>query len=164
MTIAVGDRLPEATFKLIGPDGPAEVTASEFFKGRTVLLFGVPGAFTPTCHANHLPGYLEHHDELKASGIDEIACVSVNDMFVMDAWSKSSGATGKVTFLADGSAEFIRKIGLELDASGFGMGIRSKRFAMIVEDGVVKSLVVEDVPTKAEETGAEAMLRTLAAA
>ena len=162
--IKVGDRLPEATFKVMTQDGPANRTTQEVFGGRKLVLFAVPGAFTPTCHRNHLPGYLENHDALKAKGVDGIVCVAVNDVFVLDAWAKSSGAAGKVEFLADGNADFARAVGLNLDASGFGMGTRSKRYAMLVDDGVVKALNVEDVPSKADISSAGSMLKVLEAA
>ena len=162
--IKVGDRLPEATFKVMTQDGPANRTTQEVFGGRKVVLFAVPGAFTPTCHRNHLPGFLENHDALKAKGVDGIVCVAVNDVFVLDAWAKSSGAAGKIEFLADGNADFARAIGLHLDASGFGMGTRSKRYAMLVDDGVVKALNVEDVPGKADISSAGSMLKVLEAA
>ena len=162
--IKVGDRLPEATFKVMTQDGPANRTTQEVFGGRKVVLFAVPGAFTPTCHRNHLPGFLENHDALKAKGVDGIVCVAVNDVFVLDAWAKSSGAAGKVEFLADGNADFARALGLYLDASGFGMGTRSKRYAMLVDDGVVKALNVEDVPSKADISSAGSMLKVLEAA
>lgn len=158
MTIAVGETLPEATFKTMTGEGPADVTVDALTSGRTVVLFGVPGAFTPTCDRNHLPGFIEHLDAFKAKGVAEVAVVAVNDMFVMDAWAKHSGGAGKVTFLADGSAEFVRAAGLELDATGFGMGVRSKRFSMLVEDGVVKALNIEDTPGTAEKSGAAALL------
>lgn len=158
MTIAVGETLPEATFKAMTADGPAEITTEALTKGRRVVLFGVPGAFTPTCDRNHLPGFLMNIDLIKAKGIDEVAVVSVNDMFVMNAWAKSSGADGKITFLADGSANFTKSVGLDLDASGFGMGIRSKRYSMLVEDGVVKILNVEETPSTAEASGADALM------
>lgn len=161
MMIEVGDRIPEASFKTMGPDGPAEVTTHDLLAGRKVVLFGVPGAFTPTCHNNHLPGFLEHYEALKAKGVDTIAVVSVNDLFVMDAWAKASGAAGRIVFLADGGADFTRAIGLEMDASGFGMGLRSKRYAMIVEDGVVRALNVEETPRSAETSGAAAVLARL---
>jgi len=158
MTIAVGERLPEATFKIMTPDGPAQITVEELTKGRKVVLFGVPGAFTPTCDRNHLPGFLARVEEFKAKGVDEVAVVAVNDMFVMEAWSKSSGGAGKITFLADGSAEFTRAAGLDLDATGIGLGVRSKRFSMLVDDGVVKVLNIEDVPSQAEVSGADALI------
>ncbi len=158
MTIAVGETLPNATFKVMTADGPAEITTEALTKGRRVVLFGVPGAFTPTCDRNHLPGFLMNVDLIKAKGIAEVAVVSVNDMFVMNAWAKSSGADGKITFLADGSAEFTKAIGLDLDASGFGMGLRSKRYSMLVEDGAVKILNVEETPSSAVAAGADALM------
>lgn len=158
MTIAVGDTLPHATFKVMTSDGPAERTTEELTRGRRVVLFGVPGAFTPTCDRNHLPGFLQNLDAIRAKGVDEVAVVSVNDMFVMNAWAKASGGDGKITFLADGSAEFTKAVGLELDASGFGMGLRSKRYSMLVENGVVKILNVEETASKAEVSGADALL------
>lgn len=161
MTIKAGDKLPDATFKIMTADGPAETTTAELFSGKTVVLFAVPGAFTPTCHNNHLPGFVEHFDTIRAKGVDEIAVVSVNDVFVMDAWAKASGNAGKIHFLADGSAEFTKAIGLELDASGFGMGIRSRRYSMIVKDGVVETLNVEDAPGTAEASGAAEILNQL---
>ena len=161
MTIQVGDKLPDTKFKTMTADGPAERSGADLFGGRTVVLFAVPGAFTPTCHNNHLPGFVEHADTILGKGVDEIAVVSVNDVFVMDAWAKASGAAGKVTFLADGSAEFAKAIGMELDASGFGMGVRSKRYAMIVKDGKVATLNVEDMPGKAEVSGAAGILSAL---
>jgi peroxiredoxin len=144
MTIKVGDRVPAATLKRMTKDGPANITTDELFKGKTVLLFSVPGAFTPTCHAKHLPGFVQNLDKLKAKGIDTVACLAVNDVFVMDAWGKASGVGEKILMLADGNADFTRKLGLELDASGFGMGTRGKRFAMVVKDGAVTALNVEN--------------------
>ena len=161
MTIAVGDRLPKATFKIMTPDGPSQVTTEELTAGRKVVLFGVPGAFTPTCDRNHLPGFLTRVEEFKAKGVDEVAVVSVNDMFVMEAWAKSSGGSGKITFLADGSAEFTRAAGLELDATGFGMGVRSKRYSMLVEDGVLKILNIEETPGEAVKSGADALIEAV---
>lgn len=158
MTIAVGERLPAATFKIMTPDGPSQCTVEELTSGRKVVIFGVPGAFTPTCDRNHLPGFLQRIDEFKEKGVDEVAVVSVNDMFVMEAWSKSSGGAGKITFLADGSADFTRALGLELDASGFGMGLRSKRYSMLVDDGTVKVLNIEEVPGEAVKSGADALI------
>lgn len=161
MTIQVGDTLPHAKFKIMTADGPAERDSTALFAGRTVVLFAVPGAFTPTCHNNHLPGFVEHADTILSKGVDEIAVVAVNDVFVMSAWAKASNAGDKVTFLADGSADFTKAIGMELDASGFGMGLRSKRYAMIVTDGKVTTLNVEDAPGKAEASGAAAILAAL---
>jgi glutaredoxin/glutathione-dependent peroxiredoxin len=158
MTIAVGDRLPEATFKVRTPEGLKDVTARELTAGRRVVLFAVPGAFTPTCHAKHLPSYLEHHDALKAKGIDEVACVAVNDAFVLDAWSRQGGCDGKITMLSDGNATFTKAIGLDFDGSGFGLGTRSKRYSMLVDDGVVKALHVEESPGVMELSGADRIL------
>jgi peroxiredoxin len=161
MTIQVGDKLPEATFKTMTADGPKEVGTDALFGGKTVVLFAVPGAFTPTCHRNHLPGFLENADAIKAKGVDEIAVVSVNDVFVMDAWAKATGGDGKIVFLADGSADFAQKLGLMLDASGFGMGVRSKRYAMVVKDGTVTVLNIEEAPGQATVSGAAAVLAAL---
>ena len=143
MTIKVGDRLPTATLKQMTKDGPGNITTDELAKGKTVVLFSVPGAFTPTCHAKHLPGFVAELDRLKAKGVDTVACLAVNDVFVMDAWGKASHVGDKVLMLADGNADFTRSLGLELDASGFGMGTRGKRFALVARDGVVTHLNVE---------------------
>jgi len=143
MTIKVGDRIPSATLKHMTKEGPANISTDELFKGKRVVLFSVPGAFTPTCHAKHLPGFVQNIDKLKAKGVDTIACLAVNDVFVMDAWAKASGAGDKVLMLADGNADFTKALGLELDASGFGMGTRGKRFALVAKDGVVTHLNVE---------------------
>jgi glutaredoxin/glutathione-dependent peroxiredoxin len=159
--IKVGDRLPNTKFKVMTAEGPAERTTDDVFKGKKVVLFAVPGAFTPTCHKNHLPGFLNNADTIKGKGVDTIAVTGVNDVFVMDAWKKSTGADGKIEFLADGSADFAKALELSLDASAGGLGIRSKRYSMIVEDGVVKSLNVEEAPGKAELSGAEALLKQL---
>jgi peroxiredoxin len=159
--IKVGDTLPEATFVVMTGSGPAEKTTDDVFKGRKVALFAVPGAFTPTCHANHLPSFLMNADKLKEKGVDAIVCVAVNDVFVMDAWQKATSAGDTIEFLADGSAAFAKAIGLELDGTARGMGIRSQRYAMLVDDGVVKILNVEDVPGKAEVSGAEALLAAM---
>jgi glutaredoxin/glutathione-dependent peroxiredoxin len=158
MTIAVGSRLPDATFRVLGPSGQATKTTADVFAGKRVVLFAVPGAYTPTCNNNHLPGFLASIDAFKAKGIDTIACTAVNDAFVLNAWSKSTGAADKILFLADGNAEFARALGLELDAAGAGLGIRSKRYAMLVEDGVVKVLNIEEAPGKAESSAAEVLL------
>jgi peroxiredoxin len=141
-------------------DGPAAKTTDDIFKGRKVVLVAVPGAFTPTCHRNHLPGYVAKADEILQKGVDAIAVTSVNDVFVMDAWAKASGA-GKVEFLADGNADFAKATGLSMDRSGFGLGIRSQRYSMLVEDGVVRSLHVEENSSQAEISGAETMLKEL---
>lgn len=144
MTIKVGDKLPEATFMTMGADGPMPVTTSDVFGGKRVALFAVPGAFTPTCSAKHLPGFKDNAEAFKAKGVDAIACTSVNDVFVMGAWGKDQGVSEEMQMLADGNGDFAKDIGLELDASGFGMGARSQRYAMVVKDGVVESLHVED--------------------
>ncbi len=155
MSIAVGSRIPEATFTRMGPEGPAPITTKEVFGGKKVVLFSVPGAFTPTCSKKHLPGYIKEADAIKAKGVNTIACMAVNDVFVMDAWAKAAGAGDKVLMLADGNAELTKKLGLEMDASKHGMGLRSKRFSMIVEDGVVKELNVE-APGEFNVSSAEA--------
>jgi peroxiredoxin len=159
--IKVGDRLPSAKFKVMTAEGPAEKSTDDVFKGKKVVLFAVPGAFTPTCHKNHLPGFLQNEGQIKAKGVDTIAVTGVNDVFVMDAWKKSTGADGKIEFLADGSADFAKAIGLSLDATAGGLGIRSKRYSMVVDDGVVKSLNVEEAPGKADLSGADNLLKQL---
>ena len=161
MTIQVGDRLPAVNLKQLTADGIKDVPITELTRGKNVVLFVVPGAFTPTCSEKHLPGFVEQADAIKAKGVDQILCVAVNDPFVLSAWEKARNVGGKVTMLSDGNAEFTRAIGLDLDASGFGLGTRSKRYAMVVEDGVVKSLMVEDVPTQAEKSSASAIVSAL---
>jgi peroxiredoxin len=161
MTIKVGDKIPQATFMTMTADGPAPKTTDDVFKGRKVVIFAVPGAFTPTCHKNHLPGFAENASAIKAKGVDAIAVTGVNDVFVMDAWAKSTGAGDKIDFLADGAGDFAKAIGLDLDLSTRGMGLRSKRYSMIVEDGVVKALNVEDVPSNADLSGAKHLMGQL---
>jgi peroxiredoxin len=161
MTIAVGDTLPQATFRVMTADGPATRSTDEVFKGRKVVLFAVPGAFTPTCHKNHLPGYLAHYDAIKAKGVDSVAVTGVNDVFVMNAWAESTGGKGKIEYLADGNGDFAKALGLALDGTGFGLGTRSQRYSMLVEDGVVKVLNVEDVPSKADVSGADNLIKDL---
>jgi peroxiredoxin len=161
MTIKVGDKLPSATFTVMTADGPKPQTTDEIFKGKKVVLFAVPGAFTPTCDRNHLPGFVQNADAIKAKGIDTIAVTGVNDVFVMNAWKKSSGAEGKVEFLADGGAAFAKAIGLTIDLTERGLGVRSQRYSMVVEDGVVKSFNLEEAPGKAEASGAENLLKGL---
>ncbi len=161
MTIKVGDKLPSVTLRQVTAQGPKEVTSDEFFGGRKVVLFAVPGAFTPACSQRHLPGYVEKFTDIKAKGIDEIACVAVNDAAVMGAWGRSQRTDGKVTMLADGSGDFARALGLELDLTKGGLGIRSKRYAMLVDNGVVKSLEVETQPGQVDASSAEAMLKAL---
>jgi peroxiredoxin len=141
--------------------GPSDITTEALFKGKKAVLFAVPGAFTPTCHGMHLPGFLQHAESFKAKGVETIACTSVNDVFVMDAWAKASGAKGAIAFLADGNGDFAKAIGLEMDGAAVGFGIRSKRYAMLLEDGVVKALHVEDSPGKAQESSAERLLADL---
>ncbi len=158
MTIKTGDMLPDASFTTMTAEGPSKLSTADVFGGRKVVLFAVPGAFTPTCHMKHLPGFIARADELKAKGVDTIACVSVNDVFVMDAWAKNTGAGNKVLFLADGNGDFARAIGMDLDASGFGMGTRSKRYAMIVDNGKVTALNVEPSPGEAVESGADKLI------
>ncbi|MAZ82843.1 MAG: peroxiredoxin [Rhizobiales bacterium] len=161
MTISIGDKLPEVTLKETGSDGMKEVTTSELFGGKKVVLFAVPGAYTPTCTQNHLPGYLNNYDAIKAKGVDDVAVVAVNDAFVMDAWAKSTGGAGKLRFLADWDAAFTKALGMEMDLSAGTLGTRSKRYSMIVEDGKVTQLNVEDSPGEAVTSGAEALLEQL---
>jgi peroxiredoxin len=146
MTIAIGDKLPDATFKTMTPDGAKDMTTKEIFAGKRVVLFGVPGAFTPTCSNNHLPGYLENRDAILARGVDTIAVVSVNDVHVMGAWANFTGGQGKILYLADGNGDFAKSVGLDSDYSSGGMGLRSKRFSMIVDNGKVTALNVETKP------------------
>jgi peroxiredoxin len=143
MTISQGEPLPETTFVKMTADGPEKVSSRDYFAGRKIALFSVPGAFTPTCSAKHLPGFIERAEALKAKGVDEIACTAVNDAFVMGAWAKSADAEDKVTLLADGNGDFVKALGLTMDGSGFGMGLRGQRFSMLVDDGVVTRLNVE---------------------
>ncbi|AWC25055.1 peroxiredoxin [Aminobacter sp. P9b] len=161
MTISIGDKLPSATFKTMTADGAKNLTTEEIFAGKKVVLFAVPGAFTPTCSNNHLPGYVENHDAIVARGVDTIAVVSVNDVHVMGAWARFSGGEGKVLFLADGSGDFARATGLDLDLSAAGMGLRSKRFSMVVEDGKVAQLNVEGTAGQAIDSGAARILEQL---
>lgn len=161
MTIAKGDRLPEATFRILGPEGITTLTTGDIFDGKKVVLFAVPGAFTPTCHLKHIPGFIENADAFKKKGIDSVACVAVNDPFVLGAWADASGGKGKILFLSDGNAEFTKKIGMDFDGSGVGLGTRSKRYAAFVEDGVVRVLNVEESPSVAEASTAEKLLNAL---
>jgi peroxiredoxin len=160
MTIKVGDTVPSVKLKQMTPEGMKDVQTSEFFKGKKVVLFAVPGAFTPTCSAKHLPGFVEKASQIRAKGVDAIACLSVNDAFVMNAWGKDQKADGKVQMLADGNGDFTRAVGLELDASGNGLGKRSQRYAMIVDNGVIKTLNVEK-PGTFEVSSADAILKAL---
>ena len=160
MTIKVGDKVPAVNFRVLTAEGPKELTSDELFKGKKVAFFAVPGAFTPTCSQRHLPGYVDKAAALKAKGVDTIACISVNDAFVMGAWGKDQKTEGKVTMLADGSGDFTRAVDLELDATRNGLGKRSQRYSMLVDDGVVKALHVE-APGKFEVSDAETMLKDL---
>lgn len=160
MTISTGDRLPDATFTVMTSDGPTKMTTQDVFGGKTVALFAVPGAFTPTCSAKHLPGYVEKAAELRAKGVDAIACTSVNDVFVMGAWGKDQDVGDDVIMLADGNGDFAAATGLEMDGSGFGMGKRSKRYSMIVKDGVVTELNIEE-PGDFKVSSADFMLGQL---
>ena len=160
MAIQVGQKVPDVKLKAATKDGIQDVTTGEVFAGKKTVLFAVPGAFTPTCSARHLPGFVDKAGELRAKGVDQVVCVSVNDAFVMDAWGKDKGAAGKVLMLADGNGAFTDAMGLTLDASGFGMGKRSQRYAAVIEDGVLKALHVEQ-PGKFEVSSAEAILGKL---
>jgi peroxiredoxin len=157
MTIKTGDKIPATTFTHMVDGKPSPITSDELFGGKTVAIFALPGAFTPTCSAKHVPGFVQNFDAFKAKGVDAIACVSVNDAFVMGAWGKDQGAGDKVMMLADGNGDFTRAVGLEFDASKFGMGKRSQRYSMLVKDGVVKSLNVEE-PGAYDVSSAEHML------
>ena len=160
MTIKVGDKIPSATLRYLSPEGPKEITTDELFRGKKVALFAVPGAFTPACSQRHLPGFVERASDLKAKGIDTIACVAVNDPFVMGAWGKAQNVGEKVMMLADGSGDFARAVGLELDARTRGLGMRSQRYSMLVDDGVVKKLNVEQ-PGQFDVSSADSMLKAL---
>ena len=160
MTIKVGDSVPHAVLTKMTSDGPAPVDTTELFGGRTVALFAVPGAFTPTCSAKHLPGFIEKADDIGGKGVDEIVCLSVNDAFVMGAWGKSAGADGKITMLADGNGDFAKALGLTMDGSRFGMGLRAQRFSMLVKDGKVAELNVEE-PGAFKVSSAEHLLAQL---
>jgi peroxiredoxin len=160
MTIKIGDKLPAGEFLSFNVDGQIKLTTDQVFAGKKVVLFAVPGAFTPTCSMNHLPGFIEHADAIKAKGVDVIACTAVNDVHVMKAWSKHAGADGKILMLADGNATFAKAVGLDVDLAAPGMGLRSKRYSMLVENGVVKQLNVED-KSGVNVSGADTMLTQL---
>ena len=161
MSIKVGDKVPAGSFGVMKGEGPGSMSSDELFSGKRVVLFGVPGAFTPTCSKTHLPGFVQNAAALNARKIDTVACLAVNDVFVMDAWGKSAGADGKVLMLADGNATYTQALGLELDASGFGMGTRSQRFAMVVKDGVVEKLMVEPSAGECTVSGGPSVLASL---
>ena len=159
MTIKVGDKLPETTFMTMGPDGaPKPMKTADVFAGKKVALFAVPGAFTPTCHKQHMVGFVQNYDELKKK-VDMVACTSVNDVFVLTNWAKDSKADGKIQMLADGSAEFAKKVGLEIDLTARGLGVRSRRYSMVVDNGVVKSLNIEEQPGAVDVSGGAAMCK-----
>ena len=157
MPINVGDRLPDTTFMTMSAEGPKPMKTADVFGGKKVALFAVPGAYTPTCHGQHMPGFVARYDDFKSKGFDTVACTSVNDIFVLTNWAKDSKADGKIQMLADGSAEFAKKVGLEVDLGPRGMGVRSQRYSMIVEDGVVKALNVEDAPPSHDKSSAAAL-------
>ena len=160
MAIKAGERLPSGTLKTMTKEGPKDITTDELFKGKKVVLFSVPGAFTPTCDAKHLPGFVQLADQLKAKGVDTIACMAVNDVFVMNAWGKSSSVGDKILMLADGNGDYARALGLELDAKGYGMGLRGQRFALIVKDGTATHVDVE-APGQFKVSAAEHVLGQL---
>ncbi len=161
MTIQVGDTMPAGNFSVMGADGPEAVSSQELFSGKKVVLFSVPGAFTPACTARHLPGYVEHADALRERGAETVACLAVNDVFVMSSWGRAGGADGKIVMLADGNGEYTRALGLELDATGFGMGMRGQRFSIVVNDGVVTHLNIEPAAGEVGISSAEAALDQL---
>lgn len=161
MPIEVGQKLPDAEFVIMTDDGPAKISVAELTGGKKVVLFSVPGAFTPTCHANHLPGFIEHEAAIKEKGVDEIAVVAVNDVHVVNAWKQASKGDGKVTFLSDGNADFAKAIGLDIDLAIAGMGVRSKRYSMIIDDGVVQALNIEESPGQAVASSAATILEQL---
>jgi glutaredoxin/glutathione-dependent peroxiredoxin len=160
MSIKTGDRLPAGTFKRMTKEGPKDLTTDELFKGKTVVLFSVPGAFTPTCDAKHLPGFVQLADQLKARGVDTIACMAVNDVFVMNAWGKASGVGDKILMLADGNGAYAKALGLELDGTGYGMGTRGQRFVIVAKDGVAQRVDVEQ-PGQFKVSAAESVLANL---
>ncbi|WP_173931064.1 peroxiredoxin [Chelativorans sp. Marseille-P2723] len=161
MTISVGQKVPDETIRKATPDGAEELSTADFFSGRKIVLFGVPGAFTPTCSNSHVPGFVENHDAIRARGVDAIAVLAVNDQHVMGAWARFTGAEDKLVFLADGNGTFTRALGLNLDLTAGGLGTRCKRFSMIVEDGIVKELNVEEAPGKVVSSGAARILEQL---
>jgi glutaredoxin/glutathione-dependent peroxiredoxin len=161
MSIQVGDALPQSNFRVMTEDGPAVQTTDDVFKGQKIVLFAVPGAFTPTCHKNHLPSFIANFDAFKDKGIDGIYVTAVNDVFVIDAWIKATEAEGKIAFLSDGNGDFAKAIGLSMDGSGFGLGLRSQRYSMLVEDGIVRVLNIEESPSQSEVSGAKALLEQL---
>jgi peroxiredoxin len=160
MAIQAGDKMPAGVFGIMTESGPGAISTDDLFSGKKVVLFSVPGAFTPTCSNNHLPGFVDHADEILAKGVDTIACTAVNDVFVMNAWGKDRGVDDKVMMLADGNGDYVKALGLELDATGFGMGLRGERFAILIDDGVATHVAVE-APGQFEVSSAEAILAKL---
>jgi len=160
MSIKAGERMPSGTFKTMAKEGPKDVTTDELFKGKKVVLFSVPGAFTPTCDAKHLPGFVQLADQIRAKGINTVACMAVNDVFVMNAWGKASGVADKVLMLADGNGDYAKALGLEMDGRGFGMGLRGQRFALVVDNGIAKQVFVE-APREFKVSAAEHVLASL---
>ncbi len=163
MTIKIGDTIPTVTLKRLGTNGMEDVVTTEYFKGKKIVLFATPGAFTPSCAQKHLPGYINNADAIKSQGIDEIICLSVNDPFVMRHWGESANANGKVTMLPDGNAQFVEALGLTMDGSGFGLGKRAQRFSMVIDNNVVTDLAVEEAAGNVELSGAEACMVKLGA-
>lgn len=161
MTISVGDKLPDSEFTIMSADGPAKMSTAELSAGKKVILVAVPGAFTPTCHANHLPGFLEHIDAIKEKGVDTVAFVTVNDIHVVTAWEKASNNNGKIQFLSDGNADFAKAIGMDIDLGVAGMGVRSKRYSMIIDDGTVTAINLEENPGQADVSSAATVLEQL---
>jgi glutaredoxin/glutathione-dependent peroxiredoxin len=157
MTIKAGDQLPDAKFTVMTAEGPKPMHTADVFKGKKIALFAVPGAYTPTCHKSHMPGFVDRVDAIKAKGVDAVVCTAVNDIFVLTNWAKDTGSDGKITMLADGSADFAKALGLEIDLTKAGLGIRSKRYAMLVDDGIVKVVNVEDAPPQHGVSSAETM-------
>lgn len=163
MALAKGDRLPAATFYVLGEYGIEPLPSADIFAGRTIVFVGVPGAFTPTCHRNHLPGFIEQRDAILEKGVDEIVVTAVNDAFVLSEWAKATGGAGRIRFVSDGNGDFVRAVGLDKDSTPRGMGIRSRRFAMIVEDGVVRWIAVDEVPGQVIASSAARILEELSA-
>ena len=161
MTIGVGSKIPDVTLKTMTANGPSDISTADVFANKKVVLIAVPGAFTPTCHLKHVPGFIENHANFVAKGIDTVAVVSVNDVHVMGVWEKETGGSGKLLYLADGSGEFTKSIGMEIDLGAAGLGVRSKRYAMVVESGVVAAIKSDDVPSDAEESSADSILAIL---
>ena len=161
MTIAIGDKFPTSTFTVTGSEGPDALSSDDMFKGKKVVLFAVPGAFTPTCHLNHLPGFVENLELIKSKGVDDVYVVAVNDVWVMDAWATATNGKGKIGFLSDGSGQVTKALGLDVDLDPAGMGLRSKRYSMIIDDGVVKHLNIEESPGQAITSGAAIIIEQL---